>query len=186
MTTVASSQVRRLCWVVRAVGASLLAVVLLSYLAPWALPDLDLWSQHWAKMARVGGLSPNAIVALTPGERFLLAAVAFPYLVCLVWAFRHLHEMLRGFEHAEFFGSATVGHLRAFAGFLLLAKALSLFAGHMRIGMYVGWTRPAPATFAFNISSDELALIVLCALIFLIAHMMEEGRRLEEENRSFL
>ena len=38
----------------------------------------------------------------------------------------------------------------------------------------------------FNLSSDELALLLLCALIFLIAHLMEEGNRLAEENRSFL
>ena len=30
------------------------------------------------------------------------------------------------------------------------------------------------------------ALLLLCALIFLIAHLMEEGNRLAEENRSFL
>ena len=39
---------------------------------------------------------------------------------------------------------------------------------------------------AVSLSSDELALLLMCALFFLIARMMEEGRRLDEENRSFL
>jgi Protein of unknown function (DUF2975) len=184
MTTAVSAQVRRLCWLVRAVAVALLVSVLVLYLGTWLFPEAGLWDQHWAKMARIGGLPANAVSLLAGSDRFLVGAVCLPYLICLVWAFRHLGLMLRGFERGEFFERATVGHLRAFSGFLLLAKALSLIANHVRVAMFaplLGHPR-----IAFNISSDELALLLLCALIFLIAHLMEEGNRLAEENRSFL
>lgn len=186
MTTQISPQVRRLCLLVRVVGALLLASVLALYLGTWAFPDLDLWNQHWALLARVAGLPPTAGSGLPAGERFALGAVTLPYLACLVWAFCHLELLLRGFGRGEFFEKATVRHLRAFAGLLLLAKALSLVAGHARVAMYTAWTAPSHMRIAINASSDELALILLCALIFLIAHMMDEGHRLAEENRSFL
>jgi hypothetical protein len=37
-----------------------------------------------------------------------------------------------------------------------------------------------------NLSSDDLAILLLCALFFAIAGMMEEGRRISEENRGFV
>ncbi len=186
MTTQISPQVRRLCLLVRVVGLLLLASVLALYLGTWAFPDLELWNQHWALLARVAGLPPTAGSGLPAGQRIALGAVTLPYLACLVWAFCHLELLLRGFGRGEFFEKATVRHLRAFAGLLLLAKALSLIAGHVRVAMFTAWTAPSHMRIAINMSSDELALLLLCAVIFLIAHMMEEGHRLAEENRSFL
>jgi Protein of unknown function (DUF2975) len=181
-----SPQVRRLCLLVRVAALLLLASVLALYLGTWAFPDLGLWSQHWALMARVGGLPLNAGATLAPGDQFVLGAVSVPYLACLVWAYWHLELLLRGFERGEFFEQATIRHLRAFAGLLLVAKALSLMAGHVRVAMFTALTGPNHMRIAINVSSDELALLLLCALIFLVAHMMEEGHRLAEENRSFL
>lgn len=179
-------KVRRLCWLVRAVGVLFVGSVLVLYLGTWAFPDLGLWQLHAAQMMRIGGLPPNAASALAGGDRFLLGAVSLPYLACLVWAFRHLFLMLRGFERGDFFERATVGHLRAFSGLLLLAKALSMVAVHVRVMMYAPYTGIGHPKFIVNVSSDELALLLMCALIFLIAHLMEEGDRLAEENRSFL
>jgi Protein of unknown function (DUF2975) len=186
MTAPVLAKVRRLCWLVRAVALTLLASVLVLYLGTWAFPDLGLWDQHWARMARIGALPADAARTLAGSDRFLVGAVCLPYLIALVWAFRHLGLMLRGFERGEFFERATVAHLRAFAGFLLLAKGLSLIANHVRVGLFAPLVGLAHGRISFNISSDELALLLLCALIFLIAHLMEEGNRLAEENRSFL
>ncbi len=179
-------KIRRRCRLIRAAGSVFLLFVLASYLATWIWPDLALWNQPWARIARIGGLPPNAASALAPGDRFLLGALAVPYLVSLVWAFHHLDRMLRGFEQGAFFGHATVGHLRAFAGYLLLAKVLALFAVHARVFMMAHVYGTERMHVAVSVSSDELALLLMCALFFLIARMMEEGRRLDEENRSFL
>jgi hypothetical protein len=177
-------KIRRLCWLVRAVALVLLVTVLGLYLATWLFPDLALWDQHWGRMAQVGGLPVKAAAAFTGSERFIIGAVCLPYLACLVWAFLHLWRMLRGFERGEFFDRATIGHLRAFAALLLLAKAMSLVAAHVRVAMYAPIA--GTANLRFSMTSDELALLLLCALIFLIAHLMEEGGRLADENRGFL
>jgi Protein of unknown function (DUF2975) len=184
MVTPVLPKVKRLCWLVRGVAITFVASVLVLYLSTWLFPDLAIWDQHWAKVLRVGGFPPTAAKDLSGSDRFFFGAVYLPYLVALVWAFHHLGLMLRGFERGEFFERVTVGHLRSFAGFLLLAKALALIAGHVRVAIFaplLGHPRVM-----FNVSSDELALLLLCALIFLIAHLMEEGDRLAEENRSFL
>jgi len=184
MATTVLPKVKRLCWLVRGVAIALVGSVLVLYLATWAFPDLAIWDQHWAKIARIGGFPPTAARDLAGSDRFVFGAVCLPYLASLVWAFRHLGLMLRGFERGEFFERSTVAHLRAFSGFLLLAKALALLAAHARMAIYA--PVPGHPQVMFNISSDELALLLLCALIFLIAHLMEEGNRLAEENRGFL
>jgi hypothetical protein len=186
MIPTASPEVRRLCWLIRAVALLLLVTVLVLYLATWLLPDLELWTQPWARLARVAGLQPGSLAALAPMDRFIMGVVTVPYLASLAWAFHHLDRMLRGFARAEYFERATVGHLRAFAGYLLLAKALLLVAIHVRVAMLVSLSSDTRAHFAINVSSDEIALLLMCALLFLIARMMEEGRRLAEENRGFL
>jgi hypothetical protein len=184
MVTPVLPKVKRLCWLVRAVAIAFVGSVLVLYLSTWIFPDLAIWDQHWAKMMRIGGFAPTAAKDLSGSDRFFFGAVCLPYLVTLVWAFHHLGLMLRGFERGEFFERATVAHLRAFAGFLLLAKAFALIAGHVRVAMFTPLAGHPKVL--FSISSDELALLLLCALIFLIAHLMEEGDRLAEENRSFL
>jgi hypothetical protein len=39
---------------------------------------------------------------------------------------------------------------------------------------------------AVGVSSEELLLVLVCALFFLITNLMHEGRRLAEENEGFI
>jgi hypothetical protein len=134
----------------------------------------------------LGGLPANALADLSLGDRLLIGAISLPYLAALVWAFYQLDRMLRGFERGEFFERETVGHLRAFSGYLLLAKLLSLLAMHARVGALVHLLGQERIHTMVNLSSDDMAVLLMCALFFLIARMMEEGRRLAEENREFI
>jgi hypothetical protein len=119
-------------------------------------------------------------------DRLLIASISLPYLAALIWAFYRLDRMLRGFGRGEFFERETVGHLRAFSGFLLIAKLLSLLAMHARVGALVHLLGHEHVRVMVNLSSDDMAVLLMCALFFLIARMMEEGRRLAEENRGFI
>jgi len=185
MNPTVPNKIRRLCWVVRVVAMLLLGSVIVLYLGSWLFPDWGIWDQHWARRASIGGLPPKALATSDGIDRFLIGAASVPYLVCLSWAFYHLHRMLHQFEAGEFFERATVRHLRTFSGLLLLAKVLSLVAMHLRVFMYLPLA-PAGTRWAFNVTGDDLAVLMLCALIFLIAHLMEEGGRLAEENRGFV
>ena len=137
-------------------------------------------------VVHIAGLPANAMAALSITERLLIAAISLPYLCALVWAFYRLGKMLSGFERAEFFERATVGHLRAFAGYLLLAKVFSLAAMHLRVSVMVHMLGHQNMPVRLNLSNDDMAVLLMCALFFLVARMMEEGRRLAEENREFV
>jgi len=186
MTTPVPARVLVLCRLVRTVGAALLAFVLAAYALPTFAPGLSVWSQHWAQVAAVGGLPVAWITSFGTSDRLLLVAVALPYLACLGWAFVHLHGLLGGFERGEFFAAATIRHLRLFAGLVLAARLLAMVAGHARVAIGLPLHGGTPGRVVLNVTSDELALVLLCSLIFLIAHMLEEGGRLEDENRGFL
>ncbi|MEQ1517134.1 MAG: DUF2975 domain-containing protein, partial [Usitatibacteraceae bacterium] len=178
--------IQRLCRLIRFGSIGFIGGVLAIYVLTWCWPDMGRNTHPFMFFTRIAGLPLNAMATLPVADRLLLAAISLPYLAALVWAFYRLGKMLRGFERAEFFERATVGHLRAFAGFLLLAKALSLAAMHLRVLVLVHMRGDMKYSMAVNLSSDDMAVLLMCALFFLIARMMEEGRRLAEENREFI
>jgi Protein of unknown function (DUF2975) len=156
------------------------------YVVAWQWPGSMLGPHPFALMTRFAGLPMDAMASLSDWQRFLAGTVGIPYLVVLVWAFYRLNGMLRGFERSEFFESATVGHLRAFAGLLLLAKLLAAAGMHLRAALLIHWLGRENVHVMLNLSGDDIAVYLMCALFFLIARMMEEGRRLAEENREFV
>ena len=180
------SAIKRLCRWIRLGSFLFVTGVLMVYVVTWCWPGMPGHGKHVMLMLHVAGLPASAMANLSVTERLLIASISLPYLAALVWAFYRLGQMLRGFERGEFFEQATVGHLRAFAGFLLLAKALSLAAMHLRVGALVHLLGHEHMRVMVNLSSDDMAVLLMCALFFLIARMMEEGRRINEENREFI
>ena len=179
------SAVQRLSRWIRYGAVLFVVCVLLIYAFTWMWPGAS--HGHHAVMAlHLAGVSMSTLASLGLGDRLLIAAVSLPYLATLVWAFHRLVQMLRLFEAGRFFERETVSHLRAFSGLLLIAKLLALVAMHVRVAMVVHLFGHQTGRIAVNLSSDDLAILLLCALFFAIAGMMEEGRRLAEENREFV
>jgi len=179
-----SSTVQRLSRWIRYGAILFVASVLAVYVVTWMWPEVSrghhaVWSLH------IAGLPASVVASLSTSERLLLAAVSLPYLATLVWAFHRLVRMLRQFERGNFFDRQTVSDLRAFSGLLLIAKGLALVAMHARVAIVVNLLG-SKTRMAVNLSSDDLAILLLCALFFAIAGMMEEGRRISEENRGFV
>jgi hypothetical protein len=180
------SAIRRLSRLIRLGSIIFISGVLAIYVVTWCWPEMGSQTHPFMFFTRIAGLPLNAMATLPVADRVLLAAISLPYLAALVWAFYRLGMMLRGFERAAFFERATVGHLRAFAGYLLLAKALSLLAMHLRVLVFEHLRGDGKAQLMVNLSTDDMAVLLMCALFFLIARMMEEGRRIAEENREFV
>ena len=180
------SAIKRLCKLIRFGSIAFVGGVLLLYVITWCWPSVTGLGHPALPVLRIAGLPATAMATLSIGDRMLFAAISLPYLAALVWAFFRLGKMLSGFERAEFFERTTVGHLRAFAGYLLLAKALSLLAMHARVALMGHLLGRDKSHTALNLSSDDMAVLLMCALFFLVARMMEEGRRLAEENREFV
>jgi len=175
----------RLCRLIRFGSAAFIAGVLALYLATWLLPQEALSGHPFAFRVHLAGLPANALGNMDVGARLLMSLISVPYLAALVWAFWRLNQMLVRFERGEFFDRVTVGHLRAFSGFLLLAKVLSLAALHLRVLVATRWLGVQGAG-VVNLSSDDMSVLLMCALFFLIARAMEEARRLAEENQEFV
>ncbi len=180
------SAIKRLCKLIRFGSIAFVGGVLALYVITWCWPGATDFGHPALPVLRIAGLSATALGKLSVGERMIFAAISLPYLAALAWAFFRLGKMLSGFERAEFFERATVGHLRAFAGYLLLAKALSLLAMHARVALMGHMIGRGNSHTSVNLSSDDMAVLLMCALFFLVARMMEEGRRLAEENREFV
>lgn len=175
----------RLCRFIRYASAAFVVGVLFLYVATWLVPPQAHSAHTLAFAVHLAGLPVNAFAEMDMGARLLMCAISVPYLAALVWAFWRLNRMLVRFERGEFFDSVTVGHLRAFSGYLLLAKILSLAAMHLRVFVATRWFGVHGAGLV-NLSSDDMAVLLMCALFFLIARAMEEARRLAEENKEFV
>jgi len=179
------STVQRLSRWIRYGAVFFVACVLAIYAITWLWPEVSR-GQHAALALHLAGVPVNTLASLSLQDRMLIAAVSVPYLATLVWAFHRLIRMLRQFEKGRFFERETVSDLRAFSGLLLVAKFLALAAMHARSALVMHLVGPQNTRMSVNLSSDDLAILLLCALFFAIAGMMEEGRRLSEENREFV
>jgi hypothetical protein len=157
--------------------------VIAIYAVTWLWPEVAT-NRH--PVLHVAGLPSGVLASLSMDDRLLVALVSVPYLAVLVWAFYRLVRMLRMFERGLFFDRQTVSDLRAFSGLLLVSKALALAAMHARVALVVHLLGRDKVRVMVNLSSDDLAILLLCALFFAIAAMMEEGRKLAEENREFV
>ena len=179
-----SPSLARLCRWIRYGAVFFVTAVIAIYLVAWISPDI---TNHRHPVLHLAGLPANVLASFTFEQRALIAAVSLPYLAVLVWAFYRLVRMLHAFERGAFFEPQAVSDLRAFSGLLLASKLLSLAAMHARVGLAMYLAGPQKVRVGMiNLSSDDLAIVLLCALFFAIAAMMEEGRKLAEENREFV
>ena len=177
---------QRMCRFMRAGGALFILSVYAIYLFVWLWPDIRAHTHPVMVKLQLGGVSTDTLAQLSLGQRLIAGALSLPYLAVLTWAFYRLDRMLRCFERGEFFDRTTVGHLRAFSGLLLLAKLLSLLVMHVRVATVAQMLEHHRSLTSVNLSIDDMAVLLMCALFFLIARMMEEARRLAEENKEFI
>lgn len=133
-----------------------------------------------------GGLTMEAAQALPAAQRWTGALAALPALFLLVYASWRLDRLLRAFQARDLFSVAAIGHVRAFAasalGALLLAIAEQLLRGLL-------WRHAlgdAGAVLQMGVSSESLLMMVACGLFYLFGGVLQEGRRLAEENEGFV
>ena len=134
----------------------------------------------------VKGLDVAQMRALTPVQRAAGAALALPALLALCYGMVRLARLLANVARGAVFTSATIGHLRAFAGATLLSTLLAVAEPPLRtVMLHLAFAMPA-SRFTVGFSSEELMLVLVCALFFLVTNLMHEGRRLAEENEGFV
>ena len=132
------------------------------------------------------GISPGGAYTLSPGARVFGAALSLPSLLLLCYALWRMDRMLRAFEQGRMFDLVSIAHLKAFAAAMLGSLALAIVETPLRALAYRHLLDDAKAKVTMIVSSEQLAVILVCALFYVIAAMMHEGRRLAQENEGFV
>jgi hypothetical protein len=124
--------------------------------------------------------------ALSPAQRLAGAALGLPALLMLCYGMWRLALALAGVERGALFRLDTIGHLRAFAGATLGSTLMGIAETPLRsLALHYGFALPG-IRLSIGVTTDQLLLILVCALFYLVIRMLHEGRRLAEENEAFV
>lgn len=132
------------------------------------------------------GLSFEEVRLISMPQRLLGAALGLPSLLLLSYGLWRLDRMLINFQTDAMFALSTIAHLRAFAAAMVASIGLDIAVLPIR-GVLFGLLSTGQAgRVAMGISSEQLLLILVCGLFFLITNLMHESRRLAQENEGFI
>lgn len=162
-----------------------LLVQIVFFLLSWVIP-MPLTIGPINMQVAPDGMQGSRIDALTGAQQSAGMIVGVPGLVALTYGIFRLGRTLNGFQQGRIFAADTIAHLRASAGATLLSIVLFNLEKPLRgIAFNVfGDGKSYPVSMA--VTSNELLLILVCSLFYLIAGVMHEGRRLSEENEGFI
>ncbi|MEM8519357.1 DUF2975 domain-containing protein [Janthinobacterium sp. CAN_S7] len=178
-------QLTRMCQIIRGLLLTFLFVQLGLFLLSWIIASpLSIGPMH----VELGpdGMAPESVHALSLLQRMVGMAVGLPGLLGLSYGIFRLGRALANFQKGKIFAVDTIGHLRASAGAMLVSVVLFNLEKPLRgVALHLaGSTSHYPL--ALEVTSNELLLILVCSLFYLIAGVMHEGRRISEENEGFI
>lgn len=168
--------IRALLWLCVAVQAAFFVLAWTTYAPSVGSMTIDMTAI---------GLPFGARLAMTAAQRAIGAALALPAMLVLFLGLWRLDRLLLNFRRRELFTAQSIGHLRAFAGATLLATLLSIVEPPVRT-LALRLSGNGGQHFAVGVNSEQLMLILVCGMFYLITRLMQEGRRLREENESFV
>ena len=170
---------------VRILSAVLGLLQLAYFLLAWVAPE----STQVGPVAMTfypRGMGSDTVATLTPGLRWAGILCALPALLLLGYALLRLDRMLQACAGGQMFALRTVGHMKAFAACLLGTLVLTVIEPALRALVWrLGFGGP-PRAVNVGVSSEELVLVLICALFFVVASMLHEARRIAEDNEGFI
>lgn len=166
--------------------AALLGLLQLAYfLLSWFLPETSqLGSVSVSFYPR--GMQPGEVAGLTPAMRWASILLALPALLVLGYALLRLDRMLRACARGQMFALATVAHMKSFIGCVLASLALTIVEPMLRTLVWRHGFGRNDQRFNVGVSSEDLTLLLICALFFVVASLMHEARRIAEDNEGFV
>jgi len=132
------------------------------------------------------GMAFGDVARLAPALRWSGLACALPALLTLGYALWRLDRMLDACARGQMFARRTVGHMKAFAGGVLATLVLTIVEPALRALVWKLGFGDRGRAVNVGISSEELTLVLVCALFFLLAAMMHAARRIAEDNEGFV
>ena len=179
------SQLFRLCHIIRWLLLAFLAVQIGFFVLSWAMAGpLTLGPVHM--QINPDGMSGGAVERLSYLQRLLGMLVGVPGLVALTYGIRHLGATLTDFQAGKIFAADTIGHLRTAAGATIAAVVLFNIEKPLRGLVFSLASSGQNHSIAIDVTSNELLLLLVCGMFYLMVGVMHEGRRLSEENEGFV
>lgn len=184
-THVELGQLFRLCHIIRWLLLTFLAVQIGFFILSWVMAGpLTVGPIHM--QINPDGMSGDAVERLSYLQRFLGLLVGVPGLAALTYGIRHLGATLNDFQAGKIFASDTIRHLRTAAGATIAAVVLFNLETPLRNLAFSLADSGQNDPIALDVTSNELLLLLVCSMFYLIVGVMHEGRRLSEENEGFV
>jgi hypothetical protein len=131
------------------------------------------------------GVSTAAKLAMAPSQRAVGAALAAVPLLAMGYGLWRLDRLLLNFRRQDLFTAQSIGHLRAFAGATLASTLLTIAETPVRtlaFWLMAGGDRHV----SVGVRSEQIMLLLVCGLFYLVTRLMQEGSRLAAENEAFI
>ena len=156
----------------------------MGFLLAWSplLPQVVGMSVHLAPK----GMAFDEARHLLSAQRWGGAALGLVALVTLSAGLWHLDRLLRGLSAQLIFSLANIAHLRAFAAATAGATVLSMLEVPTRGLMFRHLLDVKDARIKFEVSSNDLFLVLVCVVFYLIIDLMHAARRIAQENEGFV
>ena len=133
-----------------------------------------------------GGMDFHEARTLANTPRLWGVLLASPGMVALAFAVWRLDMLLRVRIPRSMFSVSNIGHLRAFAGAAVLTTVWSIMELPARGLVFRHLSDTVQDRIKVSVSSDQLLLLLVCVVFFLVADLMHEARRLAQENEGFV
>jgi len=165
---------RAMAWLSLAGAVIAPAVVVLSFLFPGATPGIEIRINHFGM---------DALGAAPFEDRMFALVFALVPALIVSWGLISLARMFRGFTQGEIFSSTT---LRAFASVTkaLLWNVVASFAMQAPISFFLTM-HTAHRAVSLDFGSDDVEMLFLAGVAFVIARVMAEAKAMAEENAAF-
>ncbi|MDX2222693.1 MAG: DUF2975 domain-containing protein [Rhodospirillaceae bacterium] len=146
-----------------------------------------LWGELGQPFAVRAGVREELIpVALTPVQQ---AAGAFVTLVptgLLVYGLMWLRRLFAAFAAGQVFSADNARAIRVFAWSIIGLHIAQIFTLGLSSIIITMLNPPGQRVLAFGLSSDQVLALFVGLVFVLIAHVLEEGRRIADDNAAIV
>ncbi|WP_195763569.1 DUF2975 domain-containing protein [Duganella guangzhouensis] len=181
----AQNHIRYLCMVLQVVLQIFLVVQVSFFILAWSAP-VPLQPLGWHMQVLPDGMTVADMQQLPSLQRLLGVVIGLLPLGFLVFGVIRLRQTLNELQRGAIFAARTIGYLRTFAGAVFASVSLASLERPLR-AIALNLTSDHPSfEVRLDVTSNEVLLLLVCGLFYLIAAIMHEGRRLGEENEGFI
>lgn len=177
--------VRRLCSSLQGILVVFVALQILYFALSWGSTE-----SYYVISIRMyfypEGMTFDELLHLSFVHRLIGIGLGLPALGMLLYAVIQLNSILASIKEGMIFSLRTIAAMQAFAGSLLLYLVLGNLEKPLRASLLNAMSEVPLLKFFFTLNSNEILLVLLCALFYVLTAIMYEGRRLEEENKGFV